>query len=173
VKPEFHEEFQSPCLDPVDGRREEFDWAGLSELLGESRPIAESAPDFALLGETLNRIFAYLLNGRAASRHLDRTIGRRVIAMIWVVRPDLIEGTPSLARIARQLGETRAGLSKQACEFSRLFGVVSRGQSRGWNRKPPPPRMNGEAHRANEVSSKVRANGEAVRKPNDRPKPRV
>lgn len=140
MKPEFHEQFLSSALDPVDGRREDFDWKALERLLGEDAQVAETKPDFALLAETLNRLFAYLLDGRAASQHMDRTIGRRVIAMIWVVRPDIIEGSPSLARIARTLGQSRAALSRQAAQFTRSFGLVSRGQVHGWNRKPTKSR---------------------------------
>ena len=144
MKPEFFEHYQSPRLDPVDGRNEDFDWQGLERMLGEDAPLPAGQPDFTLLAETLTRLFAYLLEGRAASRHMDRTIGRRAIAMIWVLRPDLIEGTPSLARIARKIGKTRAALSKQASEFSRAFGLTSRSQARAWNRKPAP-RVNGES----------------------------
>ena len=136
VKPEFHEDYRSPRTDPLDGRTDGFDWPSLEALAGEAEARDSTTPDFALLAETLNRLFAWLVEGRSHSlRHLDRTIGRRAIAMIWVVRPDLIEGTPSLAQLAEQLGETRAGLSLYAADFTRTFGLANRGQVHGWNRK--------------------------------------
>jgi hypothetical protein len=134
MKPEFFENYLNPRIDPMDGRTEDFDWAALATMLGEDARDGFTQPDFALLAETLNRLFAYLLHGRA-NRHIDRTIGRRVIAMIWVIRPDLINGTPSLAKIAKRIGVTRAGLSKQAAQFTRAFGLVSRAQANGWNRR--------------------------------------
>jgi hypothetical protein len=44
--------------------------------------------------------------------------------------------SPSLAQLAREIGETRAGLSLYAADFTRTFGFANRGQIHGWNRKP-------------------------------------
>lgn len=146
MKPEFHEDYQSPHVDPLDGRVLDFDWPQLERLLEEVEPTDARTPDISLLGEVLCRLFGWLTHGKKLpSEGLDRLIGRRAIAMIWVIRPDLIEGTPSLATLAKQLGETRAGLSWHASDFTRVFGLRNRGQAAGWNRKPlnHPPGLNG------------------------------
>lgn len=160
MKPEFHDDYLNPDNDPLDNRTGDFDWDTLESLLDEQeRPNAQE-PDFVLLAETLNRLFAWLVHGRSqSSEHLDRTIGRRALAMIWVVRPDLIEGTPSLATLARELGETRAGLSWHAADFSRAFGVINRGQVHGWNRKGIRP---GALPQSSAASTGARRTAEAV-----------
>lgn len=137
MKPEFHEDYRSPHVDPLDGRVLDFDWPQLEQLLQEAEQADARAPDISLLGEVLCRLFGWLTHGKKLpAEGLDRLIGRRAIAMIWVIRPDLIEGTPSLATLAKQLGETRAGLSWHAADFTRVFGLRNRGQAAGWNRKP-------------------------------------
>ena len=134
----FRDDYSSPKA-TSDARAQEFDWVGLEAMLGES-PASPSGRDLVLMAEALSRLFAWLVDGkRLPHRGLDRIIGRRAIAMVWVVRPDLIEGTPSLAAIARRLGQTRAGLSWHAAEFSRVFGIRNRAQA-GEAKKAKPMR---------------------------------
>ena len=59
-------------------------------------------------------------------------IGRRTIAMGWVIDPDLFGGL-SQTEIAAIIGCHKMNLSKSAAEFSRKFKIRNRGQRHGWN----------------------------------------
>jgi len=134
----FREDYQAPEA-TADARTQEFDWVGLEVMLGEA-PASPSGRDLVMMAEALSRLFAWLVDGkRMPKRGLDRIIGRRALAMVWVVRPDLIAGTPSLAKIAKDLGQSRAGLSWHAAEFSRVFGIRNRAQA-GLAKKSKPMR---------------------------------
>lgn len=129
MKQPFREDQVSRHQDTLDGRVGEFDWRALASLLGEVDDADPKAPDIALLGEVLNRLLAWLTaDAKVSARKLDRLIGRRALVMVWVIRPDLIKGTPSLAKMADLLGLTRAALSAHAAEFSRQFGIRNRPQ---------------------------------------------
>lgn len=64
----------------------------------------------------------------------DAMIGRRLIALAWVVCPDAFDGA-SLASIAPKLGFTPAILHSLSAEVSRTFKVQNRRQSQGRNGK--------------------------------------
>ena len=136
----FHEDYVSPHQDPLDGRVMEFDWDALDA--GANGDGASPEPrDFGDLAEALSRILGWLVaHSQNAGEQYDRTIGRKAIALAWVVNPGLFEGAPSLAALAKDLGITRAALSSHAASISREFGLTNRGQVHGWNRKPVAPR---------------------------------
>ncbi len=94
-------------------------------------------PGDAALPEALRRILRHLVaRHRNDGDHYDRIVGRRTVALAWVVDPGLFEYSPSLAALARDLGITRAALSAHAAMYSREFGLTTRGQVHGWNRRP-------------------------------------
>jgi hypothetical protein len=51
------------------------------------------------------------------------------------MRPDLIEGSPSLSAIAREMGVQKVTLSVTSAGARRHFGIKNRAQSHGWNFK--------------------------------------
>lgn len=124
--------------DPLDTRTVDFDYPDG----GEPEPAA--GPDYAALANAISRIFGGLVDGEMG-QDFDRTVGRRVIALVWVVNPTLfaMDEDPSLAHIASRLGISRAALSAYAAKFSREFGLRNRSQAvHGWNAgsgKPTKP----------------------------------
>ena len=135
----FHEDYVSPHQDPLDGRVMDFDWDALDG--GANGHDADHSRDLGDLAQALNRILAWLVARNAnAGEQFDRTVGRKAIALAWVVNPGLFEGAPSLASLAKELGVTRACLSCHTSSVSREFGLTNRGQVHGWNRKPVKPR---------------------------------
>ena len=135
----FHEDYVSPHQDPLDGRVMEFDWDAL-DAGANGDGASPEARDLGDLAEALSRILGWLVaHSQNAGEQYDRTIGRKAIALAWVVNPGLIDGAPSLAALAKDLGITRAALSAHAATVSREFGLTNRGQVHGWNRKPVKP----------------------------------
>jgi hypothetical protein len=109
----------------------EFDWEALRVLLKEKRE--ELGPtDFQLLGQCLGEILRW--NVRGDKLHI---VGRRTVALAWVVNPDIFLGV-SAAKLARRVGCHKAMLSEDAAEFSRHFNIRNRAQQHGWNFKPQP-----------------------------------
>jgi len=151
MKEPFDEARVSERRDPLDARSCEFDWDALAALLQEPAEgeRGHSEPDLQHLAIVLRRIFGWLTADAATpSRHLDRLIGRRALAMVWSVRPDIIQENPSLASLAKRIGVTRAALSWHAADFSREFRIKNRSQiahGSAWNRgskspeNDPPP----------------------------------
>jgi hypothetical protein len=121
-------------LDALDARVADFDWDGLSRALGEPGEISDH--DLERLGQALRAVLSWILIGAGGRMNADdRRAGRRVLALAWVLDPSMIEGTPSLAKIARDCGVTRACMSLASSDATRRFGLVNRGQAHGWNRK--------------------------------------
>lgn len=136
MKPKFHEDFVSRKLDPLDGRVADFDWEAVERALGEEPGDDEGAIDYQAFAFALRRVLRWLVARRQA-RGWDRTVGRRAIALAWIVDPSFIPGAPSLRRIEGRLLIPRNILSRYVAEATREFGLRNRGQSHGWNRKKP------------------------------------
>lgn len=127
MKQPFNEARHSPHADPLDARVSEFDWSALLDDPQTDEDVRRQA--FELAAEAIHRLLVWLTSKAATPRrNLDRLIGRRALAMVWVLRPDLIEGSPSLAKLARRIRSTRAGLSWHTSDFSRVFQLKNRAQ---------------------------------------------
>lgn len=164
--PEFHEDWQSDHIDPVDGHANTFDYEAIDEhLSAESSSTAtpEESTDFDFdavdkaLGsngdtideETMTRLTTALvllvrwICDVSLRKGADAVVGRRAIALAWVLRPEIFNGQ-SLSALAAQLGTKKMNLSRWTAEFSRVFHLRNRGQSHGWNYSaeytPRPPK---------------------------------
>jgi hypothetical protein len=123
----------------------EFDWEALALALGE--PGQELGQrDRAELRRAIRAILAWLLEGSGLVpgeiehtvrlENSDRWVGRRAIALMWVIMPDALAGS-SLRAVARCMGLHAPQLAVHTAEFSARFGILSAKQSRGWNRRAP------------------------------------
>lgn len=142
----FNEEFgpEDHHGDPVDSRTVGFDYPD------EGDPEPGDSHDYALMANAIARLFGGLVDGDVA-KGFDQTVGRRVIAMIWVVNPELfaMDEAPSLAQLAARLGISRAALSAYAAQFSRQFGLRNRSQAaHGWAHKDEVARESTNGHEA-------------------------
>lgn len=81
------------------------------------------------LGELLREVLTWLTMGDLNSARYKDTVLRKVVAMCWVMRPELFGGM-ALADIAEKKGVKmhRQSLSKQAINFSKKFNIKGRGQ---------------------------------------------
>ena len=110
MKTDFHEDFHSERTDVLDGQIGEFDWESLYHSLGETQ--AEVAPhDYAAMGHAVRVLLQWILKVSPAKPCSERAIARRVIGLAWTIDPGLIEGSPSLSHIAKELGCNKVVLS--------------------------------------------------------------
>lgn len=134
MKPEFLEDV-AHHLDPLDGRASEFDWNELIRSLGEDGDDLSDL-DYEAMGIALRRLLQWLVTvGHAKPRKMAEMVGRRTLALAWVLDPGIIEGTPSLSSLARRIGTSKAVLSLSSAKVSKEFGISNRAQAHAWNRK--------------------------------------
>ena len=98
-KPNFDPTFQNSEVDPLAEQSMDFDWADLR---------------FAT---------------RAAKARCLKAIGMKALAFAWALNPDLIEGCPSLTKLAVAYSLHKVELSRFAAEVTRVFGVSNRFQN--------------------------------------------
>ena len=123
----------------------DFPFAEIERALNESQEIA--GPETR--GELLSALRMFLervvdirsLHSSAASR----AVGRRIIALAWVVSPQMFSGI-SLSTLAARLEISKQCLSKYSAELSARFGIENAAQQRGRSgghrkrlRKKDPP----------------------------------
>jgi hypothetical protein len=85
--------------------------------------------DYEKLAFALREIMVWLCRGNIDAGDYRETVVRKAIAMCWVVRPEIFNGT-SLNKLCKANGinMNKQSISKQAQNFSKKFGVKGRGQ---------------------------------------------
>ena len=121
----LHED-QMSGLDPLDSHALDFDWDELHRRLGETKK--ERADAIAGAARAWKEILRFCVRGNMNDPRYVKGAGLRVVALAWVISPEIFEGSPSLAALAERLGCTGANLSGYTAEFSRLFHVTNRAQ---------------------------------------------
>ena len=135
MKPECHEDFASAEVDPLFDSSYEFDMAAVERALGEAEKLPDEHRE--QLATALWEILRWLCDVRMCPK-APEIIGRRAIALAWVMRPELFDGQ-SLTAISTSLGLHKVAMSIHSADFSKRFRVRNRGQSHGWQvnqRKP-------------------------------------
>jgi len=137
MKPEFHDEYISPDIDPLSKPMvEHFDWNELARRLGE--PTEEPADQDEIdrkVAIVMRTIMQFILQVDFNRDDAAISIGRRCVAFAWVLNPDLFAGSPSLTTLAKKLGCTPGSLASVSGATTRRFGIRNRGQSHAWNRR--------------------------------------
>jgi len=131
MKPEFHEDFVSDHADPTAEPYCDFDWDELYTSLGEATD--EDMQLRVRLALAFRRVFRWVLNTKLNNKNAAQYIGRRAIALAWVMNPELFEGK-SITEVAATLGLPKQILSKASAAASLKFGIQNRGQAHAWNR---------------------------------------
>ena len=137
----FNEAYSNPRRDPLAPPDTcDFDWDELSRNLGEPQGdddtvgVAEPTDANSRTEDVVLHLLVSLI-GTDSRRGCDRRIGRRAVALGWLLRPEIFDGK-SVSRIAADLGIPRSKLATLVAGFSREINYVSRGQCHGsWARK--------------------------------------
>lgn len=109
-----------------------FDWNAIDAALGEAMP-EPTEHDFKALGQSLARIFDWVLDIDLTRKAAPRLAGRRIIALAWVMDPDRFHGA-SMRKLAEQLGMTAPNLSKLTAAASRAFSIANKFQAHDWKK---------------------------------------
>lgn len=134
MKKEFHEDFVSEHQDALDGQTADFDWNELYRALNEGQAEI-SEHDYAAMGHAVRVLLQWVLKVSPSKPCSERMIARRLIGLAWTIDPGLIEGSPSVSQIARELECHKVVLSIHTASARRHFGINNRAQSHGWNFK--------------------------------------
>lgn len=106
-----------------------FDYAAIDQALGESSLVEQAKIDREVL-EGFRAVLGLLIDATIPpqGRTPDpRAIGLRFIALLQLVRPEAFRGK-SLNEISREVGVSRAALSKLLVAYSDAFGFCARHQ---------------------------------------------
>jgi hypothetical protein len=112
----------------------DFDWPGLYELLGEARVECGSDAAYSQMASALSQVLRWVVRGIEANDSAAK-IGRRAIALCWVINPDIFGGA-SARTIAKRIGCHHVTLCQDVTSASRRFGMRNRAQASVWNFKP-------------------------------------
>ena len=115
-KPNFDPTFQSPEVDPFAQLEDNFAW---EELEGWDKRDDDDIRAKAL--QTLRHVFRL---AATPARSLDQ-IGRRTLAILWVIDPGFFEGNQSLTDLATSYGLHKVLLSRIAREASKSLGIAN------------------------------------------------
>ncbi len=135
MKAAFVEDLDSEHQDPLDAKHLDFPWDEIERVCDGIR-VDIGDEKYQQLGGALIEILRSIIGAKLPRRGIDREIGRRLVAFAWTLRPDLIEGSPSLAEIARALDCNKVTLSLHSAQARRNFGIRNRAQSHAANFNP-------------------------------------
>jgi hypothetical protein len=139
-KPAFYEEYVSPHQDPLSPTHADFDFDAVARSLGEIIPSdndPEEASDITPeLVRAFKRIFEFCLNIDINKKVATELVGRRLMALAWVINPSLFEDSPSIRELNRRLGFQGSTMRMLTGEASRAFGIRNRAQGHAWNYDP-------------------------------------
>lgn len=131
--PEFLEAYASAKVDPLFESSYDFDMAAVERALGEAEKLPDEHRD--QLATAIWEIVRWLCDV-PMNPNAPAMIGRRAIALAWVIRPELFDGI-SLTKLAASLDLHKVLMSIHSAEASRVFKVRNRGQSHGWQHNKP------------------------------------
>ena len=117
-------------LDPLAATDQPFDWGELESLLGET----ETLRDYER--EKLVHVFTVILQWAVQSSRgrVDlRKIGRKLVALAWVINPASFDGSPAARELARRAGLHKSCFSIDCTDATRRFGIRNRPQRHGAN----------------------------------------
>ena len=133
-KPEFLEDFKNPAVDPLYTDTMDFDFAEVERQLGES--VLDDDEAAAKVSEAFLKLFALVAAVDLDSPRAVELMGRRFLALTWVMNPSLLEGSPSLTSLSKRIGmRSMYPMTILTGEVTRTFGIKNRAQAHAWNRK--------------------------------------
>lgn len=136
MKPQFHDDYIATNLDPLASPMQvDFDWNELYERLGEASEQQEHDEEMERINEFVRKLFEWVIAIDLNNPNAQVIVGRRFIALAWVLNPALFENSPSASKLADMLGiKRKADLWTLTGAASTHFGITNRGQSHAWNR---------------------------------------
>lgn len=131
----FSEDFISERQDPLSPTHQDFPFDDVARALGEDVDL-ERDDVREMVANAIAGIMRFCLNTDITNKRAEQIIGRRLIALAWVLNPGLFEGSPSLIKLSKRMGmKSPFALHILSGEVTRNFGIKNRAQAHAWNRK--------------------------------------
>ena len=136
----FVEEHNSDQVEPTAKGCAQFDWDEVERAFGES-PLTDD--ERHRLSLAMAFVLDWLMSVDLDSNHALKGIGKRTIAMAWVLDPgrfgsknkNIEASDSSLRTLARKLGFSAPNISPLTAEFSRLTKIFNQFQDHDWKKK--------------------------------------
>lgn len=95
----------------------------------DNEDVFEVDCEYEKLSMALRELIYWFCRGNIHAEDYSESVLRKVIAMCWVVRPEVFNGL-SLNKLCKAKGINmhKQSISKQAKNFSNKFGIIGRGQ---------------------------------------------
>jgi hypothetical protein len=133
MNPEYFDDYTFQHLDPLSPSQADFDWEAVYAALGDE-PICAQDESYDRLVHAFRRVFEFCLTIDLNKENSTELIGRRLLALAWVMNPAIIDGSPSLIELSNRLGLSPYPLAIITSEVSKQFGIRNRAQAHAWNR---------------------------------------
>jgi hypothetical protein len=138
------EDFENASPDPLHepGKHTNFDWEGLFHSIGEDGPDMEAAfrlEVMAVAAKAMRELLRWQVEpyssplGGKGRKGMLGTIARRVLALAWALDPTIMQGAPSLRRMAKYLKCDMMAIGKHSSSARRKFWTRNRSASHAWN----------------------------------------
>jgi len=134
----FHEDYLNPAADPLHPQTMDFPRDEVFARLDGDIPKDVEPLDATTrtkLVEAFGKIFFWVTATDLSRKDSDRRIGKRFIALCWVMNPGLFEGSPSATKLAEIIRMPACKFHSLTGEAAREFGITNRAQDHAWNRK--------------------------------------
>jgi hypothetical protein len=129
-KQAFHEEWASDHADPLGPEPSyQFDYEEVDRRLGNVPERDARAELRAELGSAISLLLEKLAEGTIHPGG-EAVAGRRLIGLLWAMRPDKFGGK-SMAQVAQEMNVPVRTMQHYAGLATRTFGVRNRGQAHG------------------------------------------
>jgi hypothetical protein len=136
-KPEFYEGYHNPDADESNNEfAGDFDWDSLYDRMGELKDA-----EIELINRKLLMLLQWIVDPvqhkKLSRKRVSSVLSKRVMALAWVICPQLFSGKSSMTHTASMLGMHKAVLSELTAAFSKQFGVRNKSQiGHAWNFNP-------------------------------------
>lgn len=126
----FVEDHNSDKVEPTEKGYTDFDFETVEAAFSEQQL---TSADSQRLQRAIAFILDWLLKVDLNNHHALKSIGKRTVAMGWVVSPERFKRgdamqSPSLRQLSKQLGITAPAMAPLTSEFSRLTKLTNRFQ---------------------------------------------
>lgn len=130
----FIEGFASDTVEPTETSYHEFDFDAVEAAFSEVTGTPEDAEKFK---QVTNWLLDWLLKVDLNDNRALKAIGKRAVAMAWVLEPERFGEKASLRSLSRLLGFTAPNIAPITAEFSRRTGIRNKFQDHDHYHKNP------------------------------------
>ena len=138
-EPDNHNSDESLYLhrDLLDAKDTDFPWSEIfARLDGDDAEQADR--NYVDLSFALTEILTWITQAKSGALNPPIVAQRRAVSILWLIRPDLFDGSPSLTALAKKLSIHKVALSVQSATARRRFRIRNRASAHASNFQDRP-----------------------------------